>query len=148
MKKLVWQAYKDVVDIIIKARPELKRENITIEPGYVASTGSKFWKAWVLEAMFEEDRNDVNSEYNKLLETYKKRFNNAKFNKDDGITFNIKNPKHVEKFEKTLLKKDSYRTGVNKLVKELVDPKGPYYEKLLNRLRSIFNSEIRIVETD
>ena len=134
MKNFVWEAYKEAVDDYLKAHPEIKRKDVKTEPGFVIKTGSAFWQAWILEEFFESVRDS--EYYQGLREKYKTKFNRAKFNKDKGITYN--DEEHREKFEKTLLKNDSVRKGINELVHKLLDQSGPYYKDSFAYLKNIF----------
>ena len=134
MKNFVWKAYKKAVDIYLKQHPGTERKDVKITTGFVASKGAELWKSWILEAFFEDVRGT--EYYNGLREKYIKKFNNSKFNKDKGITYNDR--EHREKFEKTLLKNDSVRKGINELVHKLLDKSGPYYNDSFAYLKNIF----------
>ena len=134
MKNLIWEAYKKAVDIYIKQHPGTERKDVKIATGFVVSKGAELWRSWILEAFFEDVRGT--EYYNGLLEKYIKKFNRAKFNKDKGITYN--DEEHREKFEKTLLKNDSVRKGINELVHNLLDKSGPYYKDSFQYVANIF----------
>jgi hypothetical protein len=138
MKNLIWEAYKKAVDFYIKQHPGTERKDVKIATGFVVSKGAELWRSWILEAFFEDVRGT--EYYNGLLEKYVKKFNRAKFNKDKGITYN--NEEHREKFEKTLLKNDSVRKGINELVHNLLDKSGPYYKDSFQYVANIFYAQL------
>ena len=138
--KMVGAAYKAAVTDLIKQHPEIERKNVSVEAGFIPKIGNKFWRGWIIETLFEEIRET--EYYKELLDKYIARFDRAKFNKDKGITFNIRNPEHREKFEKTLLKNDSVRMGINSLVQQLLDEKGPFFAESFEHLKYIFAKEL------
>ena len=137
---MVGAAYKAAVTDFIKQHPEIERKNVSVEAGFIPKVSNAFWRAWILETLFEEIRDT--EYYKKLLDKYIARFDRAKFNKDKGITFNIRDPEHREKFEKTLLKNDSVRMGINSLVQQLLDEKGPFFAESFEHLKGIFAKEL------
>ena len=140
MKRLIWRAYKEAVDAYLERHPDMERKDVQMEPGFVARVGAFYWHAWILETLF----NDISeSEYYKdLFVKYIKKFNNSKFNKDKGVQFDEDNKAHMEKFWKTLLKKDSVRKGINSLVKQLLKEDGEYFAESLSYMRRVMMEKI------
>ena len=137
MKGIVWRAYKVAVDDFI-ATHDMERSQLkeildhVLGGGWVNKLGSKLWDEWVITPFMDEQRGTPY--YEQELEKYKPKFNRAPKNKEKGIEWSASKPEHVAAFEKTLLKKDSIRTSINRIVSEILNENGIYFESAIQRI--------------
>ena len=140
MKRLVWAAHKEAVKDYLARHPGMERKDVKMEPGFVARVGSFYWNAWIIDTLIEDARET--KWYQDLFDKYVEKFNRSKFNKDKGITFDSSNDEHMDKFYKTLLKRESMCLSINRLTKELLDEKGEYFKPSLEYLVSIMTEKL------
>ena len=147
MKGMVWRAYKAAVDDFVSTknieRGQLKEILDQVHgTGWVTKLGSKLWEDWIITPFMEEQRGTPY--YAQELEKYKPKFNRAPKNKERGIEWSASKPEHVAAFEKTLFKKDSIRTSINRIVSEILNEDGIYFESAIQR---IYNKIVKKIMT-
>ena len=147
MKGMVWRAYKAAVDDFVSTknieRGQLKEILDQVHgTGWVTKLGSKLWEDWIITPFMEEQRGT--QYYKDELEKYKPKFNRAPKNKERGIEWSASKPEHVAAFEKTLFKKDSIRTSINRIVSEILNEDGIYFESAIQR---IYNKIVKKIMT-
>ena len=120
MREIVWAAYKYVITILSRDLGRTKADisyvcNKRWGSGWVARKGTEIYNKWFVTPTIRDLRQ--NPYYIDAMEKYAAKFTNSK----NPIPFNSENPDHIAKFEKTLLKKDSVREGINQDVAALLN---------------------------
>lgn len=120
MKEIIWEAYKRVISLLSEDTQRTKEDisnacNQRWEPGWVARKGAEIYNAWFVEPTMANMRQS--QYYIDEMEKYARKFVNSK----NAVPFNRQNPEHIKKFEKTLLKRDSVREGINQDIADLIN---------------------------
>ena len=115
MKRVIWDAYRVARDTFVESGAEpaviQNKCNEAFGHGWVVKLGGRFWKSWILDPFMAALRDT--QYYATAMQDYASKFKRNVNGKLVAAKFDAENPEHIEMFEKTLMKKDTARLGLN-----------------------------------